>query len=192
MFSIFLFQNPLLPRSFFSFCGCFRGGGKSFPLIFFPHVFFSLPLPLWVLRIYLLLGCSSRWLGLLRLVLVSSIDVVFVVGRCAVMRSSSLSLCLSRFLGFIFFLGVVLSGWVFSGSFWSLLSMLFSWLAAALSCVGFGSFASWVVDLLCLGPPTSACASLEVSPSWSSFPRRWRCCGWTPRAVPVRMAEGVF
>jgi hypothetical protein len=108
------------------------------------------------------------------------------------LTSSSLSLCLSGFFGFFFFLGVVLGGWVFSGSFRSLLSTLFLWLAAALSCVGFGSFTSWVVDLLCLGPPISARASSEVSPSWSSFPRRWRCCGWTPRAVPTRAAEVFF
>lgn len=106
--------------------------------------------------------------------------------------SSSLSLYLSGFLGFFFFLGVVLGGWVFSGSFQSLPSTPFPWLAAALSCVGFGSFRSWVVDLLCLGPPTSARASQEVSPSWSGFPRRWRCCGWTPRAVPALVAEVFF
>jgi hypothetical protein len=81
------------------------------------------------------------------------------------LTSSSLSLCLFGFLGFFFFLGLLLGGWVFSGSFRSFPSMLFLWLAAALSCVGFGSFTSWVVDLLCLGPRTSARASPEVSPS---------------------------
>jgi hypothetical protein len=59
---------------------------SSHPFLFFPHVFFSFPLPLWVLRVYLFLGCSSRWLGLLQLVLVSSVDVVSVVGRYAVVR----------------------------------------------------------------------------------------------------------
>jgi hypothetical protein len=57
---------------------------SSLPLLFYPHVFFSFPLPFWVLRVYLFLGCSSRWLGLLRLVSVSFVDAVSVVGRCAV------------------------------------------------------------------------------------------------------------
>jgi len=106
--------------------------------------------------------------------------------------TSSLSLCLCGFLGFIYFLGVVLGGWVFSGMFLSLPLMPFPWLADELLCMGFGSFASWVVDLLCLGPPTSARASPVVSPSCSGFPCRWHCCGWTPCVVPARMAEGVF
>lgn len=108
------------------------------------------------------------------------------------LTSSSLSLYLSGFLGFIFFLGVVLCGWVFSSSFRSLPSTPFPWLAAVLSCVGFGPFTSWVVDLLCLGPPNGARASPEVSPSWSGIPRCWRCYGWTPCAVLTRVAKGSF
>lgn len=36
------------------------------------------------------------------------------------------------------------------------------------------------------------CTSLEVLLSWSGFSRRWRCCGWTPRAVPAHMVEVFF
>jgi hypothetical protein len=102
------FSKSSASPSFSSFCGCFREEilfPSSLPLLFFPHICFSFPLPLWVLRVNLFHGCSFRWLGLLRLVPVSSVDAVSVVGRCAVVR------------GFLFFCIMGCRSTVFGSSY---------------------------------------------------------------------------